>query len=55
MDEPTASLDSINENLFLEAVEDMKKDKTIIMITHRLNLNTYADRIIYFGKDGYME
>lgn len=25
------------------------------MITHRLNLNTYVDQIIYLGKNGYFE
>ena len=27
----------------------------IIMITHRLNLNVYSDKIIYIGKNNYKE
>ncbi|KRX09894.1 P-loop containing nucleoside triphosphate hydrolase [Pseudocohnilembus persalinus] len=57
MDEPTSSLDSSNEYNVMDIIEEYRKQKdmVIIMITHRLNLNVYADRIIYLGKHNYQE
>lgn len=57
MDEPTASLDSENEYKIMDVIEQhrTKNSQTVLMVTHRLNLNSYADKIIYLGKGGYKE
>lgn len=55
LDEPTSSLDSVNEERVMKAIELLRKEKTVIMITHRLHLNSYTDEVIYLTKDGYKE
>ncbi|KAL4434505.1 hypothetical protein ABPG74_007289 [Tetrahymena malaccensis] len=55
LDEPTSSLDSLNEDRVMKAIESLRNDKTIIMITHRLHLNSYTNEVIYLTKDGYKE
>jgi ABC-type multidrug transport system fused ATPase/permease subunit len=37
LDEPTSALDSINSNLIKEVILSIKKEKTIIMVTHDKN------------------
>jgi len=40
----------------MELVDRLHKEGiTIIMITHRFNLNTYVDQVIYMGKHGKIE
>ncbi len=46
LDEPTAALDSLSEHLVLDALEKLMKDKTVMIITHRLSAIRYADRIL---------
>jgi subfamily B ATP-binding cassette protein MsbA len=46
MDEPTAALDSESEELVMEGLERLMKDRTVIMITHRLNTIRGADSIV---------
>jgi|688.fasta_scaffold24091_4 ABC-type multidrug transport system fused ATPase/permease subunit len=46
LDEPTSSLDRINENLFFNHLKKIKKDMIIIVSTHRMNHKKYFDRII---------
>lgn len=36
LDEATANVDPENENLLVKAVESLTKEKTVIMIAHRL-------------------
>jgi subfamily B ATP-binding cassette protein MsbA len=50
MDEATSSLDAKTEERIIEAVEGMKKDKTLIVISHRLSTIKKADCIIYIDK-----
>jgi ATP-binding cassette, subfamily C, bacterial CydD len=45
LDEPTAGLDLENERLIIAALEELVRDKTVIMLTHRLDTATQADRI----------
>ena len=45
LDEATANVDPENEKELMEAVEDLTKDKTVIMIAHRLKTVQKADRI----------
>ena len=51
LDEATAFADPENESLVQRAFEDLSKDKTVIMIAHRLSTVRNADRI-YVLKDG---
>jgi len=47
LDESTSSLDPISENEIYETVFRIFKDKTVIMISHRLGTITHIDRIFY--------
>ena len=51
LDEATAFADPDNERLVQRAFENLAKDKTVIMIAHRLSTVTGADQI-YVLKDG---
>ena len=46
LDEATASVDPENEALLQQAIEALTKDKTVIMIAHRLKTVRKADQII---------
>lgn len=50
-DEATSSLDTKNERLITEAVQKIAKDRTTIIIAHRLATVAHADKII-FVKEG---
>ncbi|MCM1227072.1 MAG: ABC transporter ATP-binding protein/permease [Clostridium sp.] len=54
LDEATAFADPENETLVQRAFEEMSKDKTVIMIAHRLTTVRNADRIFVL-KDGKIE
>ena len=45
LDEPTSSLDVDTENLVIDSIERIKKKKTIILISHRLNALKNCDKI----------
>jgi len=46
LDEPTNSLDSSTENKIKKLLEDNIKDKTTVLITHKLSLLDMVDRLI---------
>ncbi len=46
MDEATASLDVDNESLIQEAISDLIKDKTVMIIAHRMRTVDGADKIV---------
>ena len=50
-DEATSSLDMDNENKILDEIYQNKKDKTLIIISHRNNTVKYCDSI-YVMEDG---
>ena len=54
LDEATAFADPENEALVQKAFEELSKDKTVIMIAHRLTTVRNADRIFVL-KDGKIE
>ena len=54
LDEATAFADPENEALVQKAFEELSKDKTVIMIAHRLTTVRNADRIIVL-RDGKIE
>ena len=51
LDEPTSDLDPVNERLVLDAIRGLKRDQTIIVISHRLTTVRWTDRILVL-KDG---
>lgn len=50
LDEPTASLDPITEYEILTKFLEISKDKTSIIVSHRIGLCKYADKIIVMDK-----
>ena len=51
LDEPTAALDTESERLVIDALRQLMKGRTVIMIAHRLSTLINADKIIVL-KDG---
>jgi len=54
MDEATSSLDNITERSLMQAMHRLKKERTVIMIAHRLSTVQDCDRL-YFLRDGRIE
>ncbi|MCR4955928.1 MAG: ABC transporter ATP-binding protein/permease [Lachnospiraceae bacterium] len=50
LDEATANVDPENEEKLVEAVEALTKEKTIVMIAHRLKTVRHADQIMVIDK-----
>ena len=50
LDEATANVDPENEKELTEAIENLTKEKTIIMIAHRLKTVRHADQILVVDK-----
>ena len=46
LDEATANVDPENEKELVEAIDALTKEKTIIMIAHRLKTVRHADQIV---------
>ena len=46
LDEATSSVDPENENLLMGAIAELTKNKTVIMIAHRLKTVRNADQIL---------
>ena len=46
-DEPTSSLDLKNEKIVMKEIQHLKKDKIIIVSTHKKGLKRYFDNIIH--------
>lgn len=53
LDEPTSSVDSINEGIILKALKEQKNKKSIILVSHRESTMAIADRI-YRVENGAM-
>ncbi|WP_119344408.1 thiol reductant ABC exporter subunit CydC [Facilibium subflavum] len=49
LDEPTEGLDKITENNVFNALKQLMKNKTVILITHNLRLAKAMDRVVYFS------
>lgn len=55
LDEPTASIDPIEENLFYQKFHDLCIGKTALIITHHLVSAKYADLIVVLDKGVIVE
>jgi ATP-binding cassette subfamily B protein len=55
LDEATSQLDSINENLIQESLVNLMKQKTTIVIAHRLSTLQHMDRILVFDSGKIVE
>ncbi|QXD16215.1 ABC transporter ATP-binding protein/permease [Rhodocaloribacter litoris] len=54
LDEATAALDNQTERRVMETIESLKRDRTVLMIAHRLSTVQRCDRL-YFLKDGRID
>jgi ATP-binding cassette subfamily B protein len=54
-DEATSALDNKSERMVQRAIDNLRKDKTIIVIAHRLSTIYDADNIIVLGDNGVLE
>ena len=45
LDEPTSNLDSLNESMILRSLENMGRDKTVILVSHRESTMAVAEKI----------
>lgn len=45
LDEPTSNIDSLNEGMILKSLLEEKKDKTIVLVSHRKSTMGIADKI----------
>lgn len=48
LDEPTSSLDALNEGIILRSLKAQAKDKTIVLVSHRKSTMRIADSVIDF-------
>jgi len=53
LDEPTSNLDSLNEAVILKALNEGRKDKTIVIVSHRESTMRIADKV-YSVENGRM-
>lgn len=52
LDEASSALDSASEQVFVEALERLRRGRTTLIIAHRYSSIRSADRIVYFNGDG---
>ena len=45
LDEPTSNLDSLNEAVILKSLREEKKDKTVVLVSHRQSTMRIVDRV----------
>jgi len=55
LDEMTSNVDPINESLIQEAVSELAKDRTVLVIAHHLNTIRSADQIIVFRRGAIVQ
>jgi ATP-binding cassette subfamily B protein len=55
LDEATASLDPENELFIQQAINDLVKNKTVVIIAHRLHTIQAADKIVVIDKGRVIE
>ena len=55
LDEATSSLDTESEQLVQQAIEQLMKDRTVLVIAHRLSTVRNADNIFVLGSNAIVE
>ena len=50
LDEPTSALDPMNDTLVTSALENLRKNRTTIIIAHRISNIQYADKILFLDE-----
>ena len=55
LDEPTSSLDSRSEEMFMKRLQLVIKDKTLILITHKASLLALVDRLVVIDEGRIVE
>jgi len=55
MDEPSSALDIDSEKQMLESLRELGKDKTVVIVSHRLATVKWADIIYVFGRGEILE
>lgn len=55
MDEPTAALDPLSEEALYKIIEEITRNKTVIIVSHRLSCVKNMDRILYFENGNIIE
>ena len=55
LDEATSALDTISERRVQMAIADARKDRTVILVAHRLSTFADADRILVFDEGRIVE
>ena len=53
MDEATSALDNSTEMLFLNSLDEIRKNKTLITVAHRLSTIKHCD-VIFYMENGYI-
>lgn len=53
LDEPTSNLDSLNEGVILRSLDEQRKDKTVVLVSHRQSTMRIADTV-YSVEQGRM-
>jgi ABC-type multidrug transport system fused ATPase/permease subunit len=54
-DEATSSLDTLSERIVQEAIEKISRDRTVIIIAHRLSTVKHADKIVVLDQGRIVE
>ncbi len=55
LDEATSSLDAKNEGEIMKSISEFKKNKTIVIVAHRLNTVRNADKILVLNEGQVIE
>lgn len=55
LDEPTSALDSISESIIQESLNELIKDKTVIIIAHRLATIQHMDKVVVMNNGAIAE
>jgi ATP-binding cassette, subfamily C, bacterial CydD len=55
LDEPTSSVDDVSEALITDALARLRRDKTMIVIAHRLTTVADADRVVVLDRGRIVE